>query len=40
MSNSPYRSFESIIQDDLTRLAEIGVADFDDLCRRQEHSRP
>jgi hypothetical protein len=40
MSNSPHRSFERIMPDDLAQLAQITLADFDDLFRRMEHSRP
>ena len=39
MSKSPHRSFERIKKGDLTRLAEIALADFNDLFRRKEHSR-
>jgi len=31
VSNSPYRSFESITQDDLAQLAQIALTDFADL---------
>lgn len=40
MSHSSNRSFEPITADDLSHLAQIALADFDDLCRRTEYSRP
>ena len=40
MNNSRCRSFAHITEHDLARLAQIGVYDFADLCRRKEHCRP
>jgi hypothetical protein len=39
MSNSPHRSFARITPNDLTRLSQIALDDFSDLCRRQKYSR-
>ncbi len=40
MNDSRHRSFELIAADDLARLAQIAVADFSDLFRRSDYSRP
>ena len=40
MSNSPHRSFEQIKIDDIARLGQIALNDFDDLFVRSEYSRP
>ena len=40
MSKSPFRSFEKILPEDLTRLARIAWADLIGLCERTEYCRP
>jgi hypothetical protein len=40
VSKSPHRSFERITDDDLSRLGQIALDDFTDLCRRRQRSRP
>ena len=40
MSTSPHRSFERITRDDLVRLVELALQDFEQLYARSEYSRP